>query len=258
MADTDNTLSACGTDSYRADRRNIAVIFAGGSGRRMNNDGKPKQFLELKGKPIIIYTLELFADHPQIDGIVVVCLKDWIPVLRRMIDRFGVAKVAAVVPGGSTGQESIYAGISCAADRFGKESVVLIHDGVRPLINAGTISDNIESVRKYGSCITCVPTTETFVIGLSDGRFDIPERKDSLIARAPQSFVLGEILAAHERARAEGRNDFVDSCSIMNHYGARLHTIIGPVENIKITTPMDYFVFKTMVEVHEVQQVFGF
>lgn len=103
-----------------------------------------------------------------------------------------------------------------------------------------------------------MPTIETFVVANADGHFDIPERKDSLIARAPQSFVLKDILTVHEDARQNNRHDYIDSCSLMNHYGYKLHTIIGPVENIKITTPMDYFVFKTMVEVHEVQQVFGF
>lgn len=238
---------------------NVAVIFAGGSGRRMNRDGKPKQFLELKGKPIIIYTLELFEAHPEVDAIVVVCLAPWIPELRRLLDKFGITKVTAIEPGGETGQDSIYNGLRAAANLFPADhTAVMIHDGVRPLINEHTITDNIASVRENGSCITCVPTTETFVVGRHDGLFEIPERKDSLIARAPQSFVLADILSTHEKARAEGRHDFIDSCSMMNSYGARLHTIIGPVENIKITTPMDYFVFKTMVEVKEVQQVFGF
>lgn len=236
----------------------VAVIFAGGSGRRMNRDGKPKQFLELKGKPIIIYTLELFESHPGIDGIIVVCLESWIPELKRLLSKFGITKVREIVAGGSTGQDSIYRGLKCASENFPSDSTVLIHDGVRPLINHQTISDNIKGVHKYGSCITCIPTTETFVVGKSDGLFEIPERKDSLIARAPQSFRLCDILEAHEKAIGENRHDFIDSCSMMNNYGCKLHTVIGPVENIKITTPMDYFVFRTMVDFKEVQQVFGF
>lgn len=237
---------------------NIAVIFAGGSGRRMNNNGKPKQFLELKGKPIIIYTLELFDQHPEIDGIVIVCIESWIPKLKELLYKFNIMKVVCIVPGGDTGQDSIYAGIKAVSEHFSDNSIVLIHDGVRPLINAKTISDNVATVVKYGSCITCVPTIETFVVISEEGHFDIPERKNSLIARAPQSFVLKDILKVHEDARQKGRHDYIDSCSLMNCYGYKLHTIIGPVENIKITTPMDYFVFKTMVEIHEVQQVFGF
>ncbi len=236
----------------------IALIFAGGSGRRMNTKGRPKQFLEFRGKPIIVYTLELFDNHPEIDGIVVVCIEDWIPYLEKMLRKFEISKVQVIVPGGDTGQDAIYAGRVAAESICPKDSTVLIHDGVRPLITAQTISDNIACVREHGSCITCVPATETFVVCKADGGMDIPSRADSLIARAPQSFVIADILSAHRRARSEGRHDFIDSCSMMSHYGHRLHTVVGPMENIKITTPTDYFIFKAMVDVHENQQIFGF
>lgn len=241
-----------------ANGKNIAVIFAGGSGRRMNNGGKPKQFLELKNKPIIIYTLEHFNNHPAIDAIVVVCLEPWIPYLKELVGKFGIDKVTHIVPGGETGQDSIFEGLRTAAEHYPANSTVLIHDGVRPLIDEATITANIECVPLHGSCITCVPTIETFVVRNEEGNFDIPERKDSLIARAPQSFVLEEILDAHLKAREAGRHDYIDSCSLMNSYGHKLHTIIGPKENIKITTPMDYFFFRTMMDVNEIQQVFGF
>lgn len=133
-----------------------------------------------------------------------------------------------------------------------------IHDGVRPLITEQVISDNIACVAQFGSCITCIPATETFIVSRADGGLDIPSRSASMIARAPQSFRLKDILSAHRRARQEGRHDFIDSCSMMNHYGYKLHTIPGPVENIKITTPADYFIFKAMVDIHENQQIFGF
>lgn len=237
---------------------NIAVIFAGGSGKRMNTRSRPKQFLEFRGKPIIIYTLELFDNHPQIDGIVVACIKEWIPYLQKMIRKFEINKVREIVPGGVTGQDSIRAGLEAAARHYPEESTVLIHDGVRPLITEQTITDNIECVHQYGSCITCIPATETFIVSEENGGMTIPSRADSLIARAPQSFRLADILTAHRRATDEGRHDFIDSCSMMNHYGYRLHTVTGPMENIKITTPTDFFIFKAMVDVHENQQIFGF
>ncbi|MCR5077931.1 MAG: 2-C-methyl-D-erythritol 4-phosphate cytidylyltransferase [Prevotella sp.] len=237
---------------------NIAVIFAGGSGLRMHTKSRPKQFLDLNGKPIIIYTLELFDNHPAIDAIVVACIESWIPFLEKQIRKFEINKVVKIVPGGSTGQESIYNGL-CAAEVYaaGKEANVLIHDGVRPLITEETITDNIIKVEECGSCITCVPATETFVVKQADGSLEIPSRADSLIARAPQSFRLTDIMAAHQRALQEGRNDFIDSCTMMSHYGYRLGTIIGPMENIKITTPTDFFVLRAMVKVHEDQQIFG-
>lgn len=243
---------------------NIAVIFAGGSGKRMNTVSRPKQFLELNGKPVIIYTLELFDNHPDIDAICVVCIEPWIPFLRKQLKKFEITKVVDIVPGGDTGQESIYNGL-CAANHWNtshcksqEDAIVLIHDGVRPLITEQTITDNIATAHEHGNCITCIPATETFVVKQEDGSLQIPSRADSLIARAPQSFRLNDILGAHEQARKENKYDFIDSCTMMSHYGHKMHTIIGPMENIKITTPTDFFIFRAMVQVHENQQIFGF
>lgn len=240
---------------------NIAVIFAGGSGLRMNTKSRPKQFLEFNGKPIIIYTTELFDNHPLIDAIVIVCIKDWIPFLDKMLRKFEINKVIKVVPGGDSGQSSIYNGL-CAAETYAKSNndknpIVLIHDGVRPLITEDTISDNIRMVNVYGSCITCIPAYETFIVKNSDSTINIPNRSDSLIARAPQSFRLENIISLHRRALSESKSDFIDSCSMMNYYGYSINTIIGPIENIKITTPMDFYIFRTLIQVHENQQIFG-
>ena len=242
---------------------NIAVIFAGGSGLRMHTKSRPKQFLDLNGKPIIIYTLELFDNHPGIDAIVVACIESWIPFLEKQLRKFEINKVVKIVPGGESGQASIYNGL-CAAEAYIKsknvaseDTTVLVHDGVRPLITEETITDNINKVAEVGSCITCIPATETLVVKQHDGSLEIPSRADSLIARAPQRFLLSDILTAHRRAIDEKKNDFIDSCTMMSHYGYRLGTIIGPMENIKITTPTDFFVLRAMVKVHEDQQIFG-
>ena len=237
---------------------NIAVIFAGGSGKRMNTVSRPKQFLELNGKPVIIYTLELFDNHPDIDGIVVACIESWITFLKKQLKKFEITKVVGLVPGGDTGQDSIYNGLVEAKKYYGDDSVLLIHDGVRPLITEQTITDCIRMVKEKGNCITCIPATETFVVTNKDGSLSIPSRNNSLIARAPQCFHLGDIMEAHKKARTEGRHDFIDSCSMMSYYGHHMNTIIGPMENIKITTPTDFFIFRAMVEVHENQQIFGF
>ena len=188
-----------------------------------------------------------------------VCKKEYIDTCKAFINKFRVQKVIDVISGGETGQDSIYQGLVAAKTiSDGDKDIVLIHDGVRPLITTQTITDNIEKVMKEGSCITCIPATETFVVCQPDGSLKIPSRADSLIARAPQSFYLEDILQAHEQARSEGRHDFIDSCTMMHHYGHQMGKVIGPMENIKITTPTDYFVFKAMVEVHENQQIFGY
>ena len=168
-----------------------------------------------------------------------------------------------IIPGGKSGQESIYKGL-CAAEEYAQskgvsneETTVLIHDGVRPLITEETITDNIKKVEEVGSCITCIPATETLIVKQADDALEIPSRADSFIARAPQSFRLIDIITAHRRSLAEGKADFIDSCTMMSHYGYKLGTIIGPMENIKITTPTDFFVLRAMVKVHEDQQIFG-
>lgn len=242
--------------------KNIAVIFAGGSGVRMNTRSKPKQFLELRGKHIIIYTLELFDNHPLIDGIVVVCLESWIPFLKKMLKKFEINKVVKIVSGGDSGQDSIYRGL-CAVEDYCKDkgeenAVVLIHDGVRPLIVDETITRNIEKVHEKGSAITVVPAIETFVIQKEEGQMVIPDRSSCLLARAPQSFYLKDILSIHRKNKENGNITFIDSCSMMSYFGYKMATIEGPMENIKITTPTDYFIFRAMVEVHENQQIFGF
>lgn len=236
---------------------NIAIIFAGGSGQRMNSEACPKQFLKLNGKPIIIYTLELFNNHPEIDAIVISCIAEWIPYLKKCVVKYELAKVSCIVPGGSTGQESIYNALKYASENYPEDSAVLLHDGVRPLIRSKTISDNIRAVEGYGNAVTCSPTSETFVILNENEDIEVPPRERSYIARAPQSFVLRDIWAAHCRAVVENRQDFIDSCSMMTYYGHKMHIVIGPGENIKITTPADFYIFRTMLEIRENYQIFG-
>ncbi len=234
---------------------NTALIFAGGVGRRMNSGNVPKQFLELDGKPVIIHTVEHFEKHPMIDSIVVVMVEDWIGRFNDMIEEFGITKVISVVPGGSTGQESIRNGlfeIERLSPVSPEEVTVLIHDGVRPLINEKVITDNINCVKEYGNAITVVPSIETVIEIDDDGDiFKVADRSCYRLARAPQSFILSDILAAHRRSLEDGTDYIIDSAMLMRHYGAILHTVEGPMENIKITTPMDYIVFKAMAKARE-------
>lgn len=221
----------------------------------------PKQFLEADGKPVIIYTLEVFEHHPQVDAICISCIESWIPYLERLIQKYGIHKVVSVVPGGATGQDSIYNGL-CAAHQYAEschESDVfaLIHDGVRPLVLPETITTNLQIAHEHGNCITCVPATETALIVSDDGKSFVPDRNNSFLARAPQTFLLTDILAAQIQARADGRHDFIDSCTLMQYYGHHLYSCIGSYENIKITTPTDFFIFRAILKMREDQQAFG-
>ena len=240
--------------------RVIAVIFAGGTGQRMHTNAVPKQFLEVHGKPVLIYTLEQFERHPQVDAIILVCLKEWIEHAEVLLDRFRINKVARVVPGGGSGQESIFHGICAARDIWGEENtIVLIHDGVRPMIDEDTISRCIASTKARGNAVTTAPAIETiFVKGKRKGEAgQIFRRSDCEMARAPQCFPLKEIYQAHLRARKENLGDFIDSASLMQHYGYTLFTVQGPMENIKITTPMDFYVFRALLDAKENLQIMG-
>ena len=237
---------------------NVAVIFAGGTGQRMNTRTKPKQFLELHGKPIIVYTLEAFDQHSEIDGIIVVMLESWISYTQDLIRKYDLKKIKKVVPGGSSGQESIYNGLCAASEFYSDDDIVLIHDGVRPLINEKLLSVNIESVKKYGSAITSGIVKETIVVIDEDGMVEqVPSRDRSRVAKAPQSFRLEEILAVHERALSEGIDNSIDSCTLMQSYGYKLHMVDGPYENIKITTPDDFYTMRAILDARENEQIYG-
>lgn len=236
---------------------NIAVIFAGGTGKRMNTRSKPKQFLELHGKPILIYTLEQFNNHVEIDGIVLVVLEEWITYCQKLVEKFRLDKVKAIVAGGDSALSSQKNGLLKAQELYAKDSIVLIHDGVRPLVNEETISKNIASVKQYGTAITVTPAIETITIKNETGEVgQIIERSKCELARAPQSFYLKDILAAHQNAEGDGLQ-FIDSASMMKHYGYSLYTVEGSPENIKITTPSDFYMFRALVDARENSQIFG-
>lgn len=238
---------------------NIAVIFAGGVGKRMNSREKPKQFLKIHDKPIIIHTLEKFENNDNIDAIVVACVENWIEYLKKLVEYYHLSKVRDIVLGGKTGQLSIYAGLNAAYKiSVDEDTVVLIHDGVRPLINNELINQNIESVRKYGSAITSVMVTETIMETNDDSSIKyIPDRIHSRLARAPQSFWLNEILDIHHKAMVEGKYDFIDSCTMMNYYGKKLYLVDGPIENIKVTTPQDFYIMRAILDAQENSQIYG-
>ncbi len=242
---------------------NIAVIFAGGTGQRMNTKTKPKQFLELHGKPILVYTLEIFQKHKDIDGIILVTLKDWIDYCLELKEKYQLTKVSAIIPGGKTATESAYNGLMKANEIYPSNSIVLIHDGVRPLIDEEIITKNIECVKKNGTAITVSPAIETITISSADQNEDngvieeVIERSRCQMARAPQGFYLNEILDAYIQSEKNSDISFVDSATMMMHYGHKLYTVCGKAENIKITTPNDFFMFRAIVDARENSQIFG-
>lgn len=247
------------SDSYGGTSMNIAIIFAGGAGIRMGA-GIPKQFLEINGKPIIVHTLDLFESHPEIDAIYMAVLADYIPYMQKLTRKFGIEKVKGIVPGGESGQDSIYNALTAARKENPGDSIVLIHDGVRPWVSFDTIMRNIEGVKKNGNAITCTACYETILMSSNGEQVEqVPYRKDTFAAQAPQSFRLDDIIAAHETVRASenGYENLVDSCTLMRSIGKEAYMVEGNRGNIKVTTPEDVYMYRALIQYRENEQAFG-
>lgn len=238
---------------------NIAIIFAGGSGVRMGA-GIPKQFLEVNGKPILIHTLQIFQYHDLIDKIYLVVLENYISYVESLIEEYNIKKVVKILPGGETAQDSIYNGLKAAEAENPEDSIVLLHDGVRPFVSYDVITNNIEGVKEKGNAITCTPCYETIMISKNGKKVDtVPYRKETYAAQAPQSFYLKDIIAAHDvvRAREERYENMVDACTIIRSQGIEANMVIGNRGNIKVTTPDDVYTFRGLLQYKENEQIFG-
>ncbi len=238
---------------------NIAIIFAGGSGVRMGA-GIPKQFLEINGKPILVHTLELFENHNEIDKIYMAVLKDYIPYVKKLCTKFGITKLAGVVAGGETGQDSIFNALTKAREENDGDSIVLIHDGVRPWITYDTISRNIAGVKENGNAITCTSCYETILMSTNGKTVEtVPYRKDTFAAQAPQSFYLDDIISAHNEVRAKKSryDNLVDSCTLIKSIGKQAYMVEGNRGNIKVTTPEDVYMYRALIQYKENEQAFG-
>lgn len=239
--------------------KNVAIIFAGGSGARMGA-GLPKQFIEINGMPIIIHTLEIFEEHAAIDEIYIACKEEYIGRLQKYIKKFMISKAVKVVPGGKTGQDSIYNALKAAEENCDSRSILLIHDGVRPCINGDLIDLVIENVKENGSAITCTPLYETPIVSTDGETVEaVPSRDTLFTAQAPQCFYLGDVLEAHEKMRKDNPEykGIVDTCTLMKKLGKEVSLVKGPRGNIKVTTPEDLYTFRAMLEYRETEQVFG-
>lgn len=240
---------------------NIAVIFAGGVGKRMKTNGTPKQFLEIDEVPIIIHTLRIFENSKNIDAIVIACVSTHVEYLIKLVDMFEISKVKSIVKGGKTGQASIINALKEADKiKIGEEDIVLIHDGVRPIIDEKLINENIENVKKYGTSISCLKQRETTIISISHDKIEeVTNRDNTYVARAPQSFYLKDILEAENKSLENNDLDCIDSCSVMIKYGKykQPHITECQNDNIKITTPEDYYIARALLKQRKNKEVWG-
>lgn len=241
---------------------NIAIIFAGGLGQRLNNgeNSTPKQFLKINDKPIIIRTLELFQTHKDIDKIYISIHPDYYEYMQELVKYYYITKTSGIVNGGETGQESIYNALKLAQKENPQDSIVLIHDGVRPNITEEVITKNIECTKKNGNAITCTSCFETILIsenGINPEH--VPYRKDTYAAQAPQTFHLGEVIEAHEITRKTNPNytDIVDTCTLYKTLDKKTFMVKGNRGNIKITTIEDLYILRALIRYKEDLEAFG-
>lgn len=240
---------------------NYAIILAGGVGQRMRRTGMPKQFLEVFGKPIIIYTLQKFEYCEDIDAVVVACHYSYIEFMEELLKRYGLKKVKAVIIGGKDRQDSVLNGLKYVqSDGAADEDVVVIHDGVRPLIQENILSENIRIAKKYGSAMTVRPVIESVVITSDDkARFeDFMKRDDTYSLTAPQSFKVSVLAKAYKDIEGvDTPMPLLDSALVYTYLGNNIHIIKENYNDIKVTTPEDYYILKAMLELEENRYVFG-
>lgn len=231
---------------------NIALIIAGGSGHRMGQD-IPKQFINVFDKPVLLYTLEGFQKHPQIDAIEVVCIDGWHDILWAYAKQFNITKLKWVISGGSTGQESIRNGVYNLEDKCSNDDIVIIHDGIRPLVEPSVLSDVIAKCKLYGNAVTSMPYNEQiFVIDEDDetttSKF-IP-RETLRRVSTPQAYnfkLLDE--KYHEAFEKEiGIHGSHYTNTMMVELGVKLHFAAGSDKNIKLTTKDDLEMFKAYLK----------
>ena len=230
---------------------NIALIIAGGTGNRMHQD-IPKQFLNVNDKPVIIYTLEAFQRHPNIDGIVVVCLEGWEKILTAYSKQFGITKLENIVAGGKNGQDSIRNGVMDIASRHGEQDIILIHDAIRPLVSEEIISDCIRVTEKHGNAISVIPCTAAMLKTEDNTSSTGMIPRDNLkITQTPQASTVEKLVWAHKEALNRGITSSVATCTMFIELGETLYFSLGSEKNIKLTTPEDLDIFKALLATKE-------
>jgi len=223
-----------------------AIIIAGGSGHRMGLD-IPKQFVCVAGKPVLVYTLESFQRHPQIDAIEVVCIDGWQGTVEAYTKQYDIGKLRKIVTGGATGQESIRNGVFALEGECSEDDIVVIHDGIRPLVDESVLSDVIRVCRERGAAVTAMPYNEQIFVADDDYSTTkyIPRETLRRVA-TPQAYRFGLIDKAYHEAFEKKIGIYGSSYAntMMVELGHRLWFAAGSDKNIKLTTPDDLELFR--------------
>lgn len=226
---------------------NIALLTAAGIGSRMHLD-IPKQFLHIEGKPVILYTMEAFQRHPQIDAMIVVTLENWIENIRAYARDYRIDKLRWIAVGGKTGQESIKNGIDELARDCAIDDVVMVHDGNRPFVSEEMISDSIATYKQYGSAVAAMPCIEA-IFRSENGRTssDCIPREQLFRTQTPHTYALGKLLWAHGKAEELKITNTTATCVLMQMLGEKVYFSKGSEKNLKLTTNDELDIFKAMI-----------
>lgn len=228
---------------------NLALIIAGGSGHRMGQD-IPKQFLTVNDKPIIIYTLENFQNNDRIDEILVVCIEGWHDVLRAYAKQFNITKLKYVIDGGATAQESIRNGVNKLYSEYKGDHCVVVHDGIRPLVDESVLNDVIDKCLTYGNGVTSLPYNEQIFIKKDEKTTEkyIP-RETLMRVSTPQAYKLEKLYTSYKKAFENNigiaGSSYVNT--MMAELGETLYFAKGSDKNIKLTTKEDLYIFKAYI-----------
>lgn len=232
---------------------NIAVIIAAGVGNRMHQE-TPKQFIEVYGKPILLYTLEGFEHHEMVDAIEVVCLEGYEDYVWEQAKKYGISKLKWITKGGNSGQESIRNGLLNLEDKISPDDLVIIHDGVRPMVDPTVLTDVIEVAKVHGNAVTSLPYNEQiFLTGDGESTDKYIPRETLRRVSTPQAYVYGNLLNRYKEAFEKKIGIYGSSYAntMMVELGERLYFAKGSDKNIKLTTPDDLETFKAYLKVEE-------
>lgn len=227
---------------------NIAIIIAGGVGNRMGQD-IPKQFININDKPVLIYTLEGFQKHPDIDAIGVVCIDGWENMVQAYANQFNITKLQWIVKGGNSAQESIYNGVKALADKAQADDIVIIHDGIRPLVEPFVLTDVVAKAKEYGNAVTSMPYNEQIFVVSTDDEQTTTEyipRETLRRVSTPQAYRYDLLSEKYKEAFEKEIGIYGSNYTntMMVQLGVRLHFAAGSDKNIKLTTKDDLELFK--------------
>lgn len=231
----------------KKDTKNVALIIAGGVGNRMGQD-IPKQFLNVYDKPVIVYTMECFQKHPEICGIVIVCIDGWHEMVSSYAKQFGITKLDSIVSGGKTGFESIINGAKEVERLYGPDALILVHDAIRPNLSQDIISENIRVCHDKGNAITCIPCQEAMLYSKDGESSNKSINRDELLrTQTPQTFYVKDLRKVQEEALAKGMKNTTASCTLMIEMGHKVYKANGSEKNVKLTTTDDIEIFKALI-----------